>query len=124
IMDTIESLNIGQRIMVEAKEYAWGIAEGNIPELMGPIMDEKVREGFNIKMLIPDSVLEPTKLPLNVELKGTPEIPLGIALTENAAVVTFRSIEGRLDYAGFSGSDSMFLGWAKDLFLYYWDNGM
>ena len=51
IMDTIESINIGQRIMIEATQYAWGIAEGNIPELMGPIMDEKIQKGFHIKML-------------------------------------------------------------------------
>ncbi len=121
IMDTIESLNTGQRIMMEAKQYAWGIAEGQIPELMGPIMDKKVQEGFQIRMLVPESVLTPTELSPNVELKGLPEIPLGIALTESAAVVTFRFIEGRFDYAGFYGTDSVFLKWAKDLFLHYWD---
>ncbi len=121
ILDTIESLNIGQRIMMEASRYAWGIAEGHIPELMGPIMDEKVREGLGIRMLIPNSALGPVRAPPNVELRGISEVPLGIALTESAAVVSFRFTKGRLDYAGFSGTDPVFLNWAKDLFLYYWN---
>jgi predicted transcriptional regulator len=29
-----------------------------------------------------------------------------------------------LDYAGFSGTDPLFLRWARDLFLYYWEEGM
>ena len=123
IMDTIENLNTGQRIMIEAKEYAWGIAEGHIPELMGPIMDEKIQEGFHMKMLVPESMITSDELPPNVEIRGLPEMPLGIALTESAAVVTFRFIEGQLDYAGFSGTDPLFLSWARDLFLYYWDKG-
>lgn len=123
-IDTIEILNIGQRIMIEAKEYAWGIAEGHIPELMGPIMNEKIQEGFHVKMLVPESMLTSDELPPNVEIRGLPEMPLSIVLTESAAVVTFRFIEGQLDYAGFSGTDPLFLRWARDLFLYYWEEGM
>ncbi|MFW9921463.1 MAG: helix-turn-helix transcriptional regulator [Candidatus Thorarchaeota archaeon] len=121
ILDTIESLNIGQRIMMDATEYAWGIAEGHIPELMGPIMDEKVQSGLGIRMLIPHSALSPSATPHNVELRGISEVPLGIALTESSAVVSFRFADGGLDYAGFSGTDPIFLDWAKDLFLYYWN---
>jgi predicted transcriptional regulator len=109
--------------MIEAKEYAWGIAEGHIPELMGPIMDEKINAGFHVKMLVPESIITSDELPPNVEIKGLPEIPLGIALTENAAMVTFRLTEGRLDYTGFYGTDPLFLSWARDLFLYFWEIG-
>lgn len=122
-MDTIESLNTGQRIMMESKEFAWGIAEGNIPELMGPIMDEKISGGIQVKMLIPESLLTQDELPPNVEIRGLAELPLGLALTENAAVVSFRFIEGRFDYAGFYGTDSLFLTWAQDIFQHYWEKG-
>ncbi|MGY5854918.1 MAG: ArsR family transcriptional regulator [Candidatus Thorarchaeota archaeon] len=121
VMDTIENLNTGQRIMMDATEFAYGIAEGHIPELMGPIMDKKIREGFQIKMLIPTSMLTKNKLPPNVEIRGLSEIPLGMVLTESAAVVTFRLVNGKFGYAGFSGTNPMFLDWVRDLFLYYWE---
>jgi predicted transcriptional regulator len=120
VMDTIENLNTGQRIMIDATKFAYGIAKGQIPELMGPIMDKKVQEGFQIKMLIPKSMVTEYKLIPNVEIRGLSEIPLGIVLTESAAVVTFRRVDGNFDYAGFSGTDPLFLDWARDLFLYYW----
>lgn len=121
VTDTIENLNTAQRIMIDATEFACGIAEGHIPELMGPIMDKKIQEGFQIKMLIPKSMLTKDKLPPNVEIRGLSEIPLGMAFTESAAVVTFKLVDGKFGYAGFSGTDPLFLDWVRDLFLYYWE---
>ena len=50
-------------------------------------------------------------------------MPLSIVINENEAGVAFRLIGGRADYAGFTGRDTGFLDWVKDLFLYYWDKG-
>jgi len=44
-------------------------------------------------------------------------------LLKKEAAICFRLVEGRMDYAGFCGKDSIFLNWVKDLFLYYWDKG-
>ncbi|MDQ1280620.1 MAG: arsR-type protein [Thermoproteota archaeon] len=41
------------------------------------------------------------------------------ALTEKEAELFLRFLDGRIDYAGFIGSDPTFLNWVKDLFLYY-----
>jgi len=122
-MDTIENLNWGQRLFAEAKQYTWGLTEGIIPQSMGPIMDEKTRKGLEIKLLVPETTPMPSVTEQNVELRGLSDLPLSIGLTERGAIVCFRFIEGRLDYAGFSGKDPIFLNWAKDLFLYYWDKG-
>jgi predicted transcriptional regulator len=51
-------------------------------------------------------------------------IPAVLVLNEKEAEICFRFIEGRVDYAGFYGGDEEFLGWTKDLFLYYWANGV
>ncbi len=42
ITDTMESLNKAQHMFIEAKQFGWGPAEGVVPELMGPIMEERM----------------------------------------------------------------------------------
>ena len=125
IMDAMENINRGERMFIDAEQYAWGLAEGRVPELMDPIMNEKIRKGLNLKMIIPESDLStvPAMKTPNVELRGISDIPAIIGITEKEATVCFRFIGGRLDYAGFSGKDPTFLNWAKDLFLYYWEKG-
>jgi len=123
IMDAMENINRGEQMFMDAEQYAWALAEGRVPELMGPIMTEKIGKGLKLKMLIPESDLPAvpaTKTP-NVELRGTSGIPAIIAVTEKEASICFRFIEGRMDYAGFSGNAPTFLNWVKDLFLYYWE---
>ena len=56
-MDTVESLNRAERVFMEAEEYGWGMAEGTIPERMGPIMDERIRKGLKLRFLIPETRL-------------------------------------------------------------------
>ena len=51
------------------------------------------------------------------------EIPGIILCTEKEAGVCLPSTDGRMDYAGFYSKDQMFINWAKDLFLHFWDNG-
>ncbi len=72
--------------------------------------------------MIPQSRL-PTTPPelVNMELRGIPEIPAVIAVTEKEAAVCFRIIDGRIDYASFYGCDPLFRAWVSDLFLFFWD---
>lgn len=124
LLDAMDNINQGEKMFIAAEEYAWGIAEGRIPELMNPIMAEKVRKGLKIKMIIEEKLLDkipPTSIS-NVEIRGIKEIPAIMASTENAATMCFRFNNGRLDYGGFYGRDPTFLNWAKDLFKYYWQN--
>jgi predicted transcriptional regulator len=125
IMDSMENINRGERMFIDAEQYAWGLAEGRIPELMDPIMDQKIAKGLQVKMIIPEadlSTVPALKIP-NVEVRGISDIPVILGITEKGATVCFRFIGGRVDYAGFSGKDPTFLNWAKDLFLYYWEKG-
>jgi len=127
VTDTIESLNKGEHAFMEAEQYGWGIAEGTIPEHMGPIMNEQIQKGVKLKFLIPENCLSanvsPPAIAKSVEVRGLPDLPAMVVLTEKEAGICFRLVGGRMDYAGFYGKDPIFLNWVKDLFLYYWDKG-
>jgi predicted transcriptional regulator len=114
------------------KEYflthdVWGIAEGVVPELMGPVMSERALKGLKLKFLIPENRLSaeppPPTTPRNIEIRSLSDIPAIIAVTEKEAAACFRLAGRRMDYAGFYGKDPAFLNWVKELFLYYWDKG-
>lgn len=123
--DYVENLNRGTQAYIEAKQYAWGIGEGTIPAFMTSVMNQKVQQGLEIKMIILKDRLPPTEnmppTPKNVELRGLSEVPVVAVLTEKLAGVCFSQTSGKMDYAGFFGSDLTFHGWVKDLFLYYWE---
>jgi predicted transcriptional regulator len=124
-MDTIAVLNFGTQTFAEAKEYAYGMGEGTIPGQMSAVMDRLVKQGLKIKMLISEERLPAGKdqspMPINVEIRGVPDLPVLIVLTEKAAGVCFRLVGGRMDYTGFCGADTTFRDWVKDLFLFYWE---
>jgi predicted transcriptional regulator len=123
-MDTIKNLNMGAQAFTEAEQYAWGIGEGTIPGYMTSVMNQRVQQGVQVKMLVSEERLPAgasmTQMPKNVELRGLPEVPAIIVMTEKVAGICFRQIGGRIDYAGFFGADPAFHTWVKDLFMYYW----
>jgi predicted transcriptional regulator len=124
ITDTMESLNKGQRMFIEAKQFSWGFAEGTVPELMAPVMDDKLKGGMKFRFLLPSSRLPKETMPIpNMELRSLPEVPFVIGLTEKEAMICFRANTGKMDYASFYGSDKAFLCWVKDLFVHFWDMG-
>jgi len=127
VIDTVENLNNGERAFMEAEQYGWGIAEGTIPLHMIPIMNEQIMKGLKLKMLIPENLLSasvsPTATAKNMKARGLPDLPAIVVLTEKEAGICFRQVGGRMDYAGFFGTDPVFHNWVKDLFLYYWDKG-
>ena len=112
-MDTVENLNRGERAFGEAGEYGWGIGEGTVPERIGPIMAERMLKGVKLRFLLPENRLPATASPpavtRNLEVRSLPELPALVVLTEKEAVLCFRLVGGRMDYAGFYGNDPMFL---------------
>jgi predicted transcriptional regulator len=127
-MDTIKNLNMGAQAFTESEQYAWGMGEGTIREQMTSVMNQHVARGIQVEMIISKERLPAganlPEMPKNVELrKGLPELPAIIVLTEKVAGVCFCQLGGRIDYAGFFGSDPTFHDWVKDLFLFYWEKG-
>ncbi len=124
IADTMESLNRGQRVFIAMEEWGWGMAEGVVPELMGPVMEQKAAKGIKMKFIIPEDKLPktPSEAP-DIEARGLPSVPAVIAITEKEALIALRLNDGKMDYATFSGTDPKFVGWVKDLFTYFWERG-
>ena len=127
LMDTVENLDKGERAFMEAEQYAWGIAEGTVPEHMIPAMNERIQNGLKLKMLVPENRLSasvsPPAIATSMEVRGLSDLPAIVVLTEKVAAICFREIGGKVDYAGFFGVDQVFNNWVKDLFLYYWEKG-
>src|SRR3972149_3372668 len=117
-MDTIENLNRGEQAFKEAEEYGWGIAEGTVPENMGPVMSGLMQKGVKLRFLLPENRLQadagsPVVLK-NLEMRTLRDLPALMVLTEKEGGVFFHQVVGKVDYAGFFGEDPAFLSWIKD----------
>jgi len=127
VMDTIENLNNSERAFIKAEQYGWGMAEGTVPEHMMPRMNESIQRGVKFKFLIPEARLSANvssaAMARNVEVRGLSDLPAMICLTEKVALMCFRQIGGKMDYAGFFGVDPLFRNWVEDLFQHYWERG-
>lgn len=123
--DTIANLNKAEQAFVDAKEFGYGIAEGTIPEHMGPKMEQQLLKGVQFKFMVPLNRLSehatPIPAPKNVHVKGLSELPAVIVLTEKFGGICFLQVGGKVDYAGFFGDDPAFLNWLRDLFMFYWE---
>ena len=126
---SMNCMKIAEKIFREAEEYTWGIREGNAIEAVAPMFNEQIRKGVRFRDLFPESDLPAYRIwsekLRNLEGRGLPvsDISTTIMLIEKEAMICLRFVGGRMDFAGFFGSDPTFLNWVKDLFLYYWDKG-
>lgn len=117
-MGMIESTMRSSQLIGEAEQFMWGISPEPLPQAFDEI-SKQIPKGVEYRILSP---LPPAKLP-NLENRTLSDTPAIMVVTEKEAVVCFRFIGGRIDYAGFFGKDPMFLNWIKDLFRYYWEKG-
>ena len=117
IMEALESISRAEKIMHGAEIFNWGIGEGKITESMGVTAQIQSAKGVKFRILSPF----PPARQLNIENRTLSPTPVFMVLTEKEAMVCFRFNDGRMDYAGFIGKEERFLGWAEDLFLYYWN---
>lgn len=125
-MDTIENINRSERIINEAEKYVWLMAEKAL-ESSRPAMLGQASKRVRFKLMFYDcspSIYDPVPgdAPC-IEMRALAEIPGIVLCTEKEAGICLPSIEGRMDYAGFYSKDQMFINWARDLFLHFWDKG-
>ena len=125
-MDTIENINRAGRMFNESEKYAWAMGE-KVLQSLGPAMTDPISKGVKFRFMGGESSLPnfnhvPGEVP-HIELRTLTDVPAAIVCTEKDACICLPSTEGRMDYAAFYGKDQMFVNWATDLFLYYWDKG-
>ena len=125
-MDTIENMNRADRMFSEAEKFAWAMGE-KVLESLGPAMTDPLSKGVKFRFMGCES-----KLPNfnhvhgeapHIELRTLTDVPISIVCTEKEAAICLPSTEGRMDYAAFYGTDQIFVNWATEVFLYYWDKG-
>jgi predicted transcriptional regulator len=90
------------------------------------IEEQRSREGIKVRWLMHES-LKPKapsllrswkQLP---EIRWTPTVPGHIVVTDKAALLTIRGIDGSMTYESFVGEDAVFMKWAGDLFTHEWE---
>ena len=124
--DTMENINLAERITREAEHYMWG---GGVEQSLNisSILMESIPKGVKYKFLFPKRFINPRPLPPQmagaIEWRSFEDLPVNIVLTEKEAGISFCLVGGKADYVGFAGKDTVFLGWVKDLFCYYWEKG-
>ena len=68
-----------------------------------------------------EKVLEATGMRKFLEFRYVDRVNVYMMMSEKeVAGITFRTLDGVFDHIHFSGKDSRFHGWCKDLFEYYW----
>jgi predicted transcriptional regulator len=120
-MDTADNINRAGHIFKEAENFAWLMAEKSL-ESVYLAMTERGPKGVRFRILFSEFPQSYPNAP-TIEKRTLPSIPCIILCTEKEAGVCLASMDGRIDYAGFYSKDPMFINWARDLFLHYWDLG-
>ncbi len=125
--DSIENINWAGQMAREAGQYLWGGGPERPLESAGLIAYERALEGIKFRFLFPEQFLPDRTVlagtPQNIEWRCLSDIPVTIVLTEKEAGITFPLTGGKADYVAFVGDDPTFMGWVRDLFLYYWEKG-
>jgi predicted transcriptional regulator len=114
----LKSTSRSSRIITSAEEYMWGISLEPLPQGFEELA-KSIPEGVTYRFVSP---MPPARLP-NLENRTFTPAPVALALTEKEAGVSFRHLDGRMDYAGFYGGDMVFMAWVRDLFNHYWERG-
>ena len=125
-MGTIEALNCMESLIAEAEKFLLCIIDKPVHVINAKAI-EKVEKGVSIKAIFEERNLQYyQKIPETkglVEKKIINQIPATLLISEKSAAIDLISIDAREDTALFYGSDPEFMGWARDLFDYYWVRG-
>jgi predicted transcriptional regulator len=122
--NSMSNINAAERITREAEKYMWG---GGVEQPLNirAAVKENIPKGIKYRFLFPERFIpRETALPIQVaEWRSSEELPANFCMNEREAGISFSYIDGRVDYTSFIGTDPLFIGWVRDLFLYYWDRG-
>ena len=127
VTDTMRHLDT---VLGGAREFAWFM--GPLPVLTEEmIVRELQRSSIAVRVLIPPRLVGPAppaprrRTPLDrFEVRVLPQVPLGVAMNEQIAGVSFPNRAGRIDLTtGIRGRSSDFRTWCRDVFQCYWELG-
>ncbi len=129
--NVMQSFGTAESMIKTAEEYIW-IASDYVLSSTLPLIEDAVGRGLEFKTILPDSLIlsaftESYGIPFSshrqerTEHRTLKKIDTILVLSEREAVVTFPTIEGKMDYLGFLATNELGHKWCKDLFRYYWE---
>jgi predicted transcriptional regulator len=115
-----------EKIIERADEYVWAIADNPV-ESVAETMHSQIAKGIKFRIMYSESLIPLYPLTRGeqgvVDRRTITDLPVTMIVTEKEAGLTFVSGDKRPDYAAFRGTDTAFMRWVRDLFLYYWELG-
>jgi predicted transcriptional regulator len=134
--EIMSTLSTAENMVEEAEEYVLTIAD-SFPVSWIPLELESVMRGVKNRTIVPrgieltpgmeaatrreEAVLAVRGMRNLLEIRYVDRVDVFLMMSEKeVAGITFRTVDGGFDHMHFSGSDSRFHGWCKDLFEYYW----
>ena len=129
-------LSKSENMVEEAEEYVLTIAD-SFPMSWIPLELESVMRGVKNRTIVQrglqmspeldavtrreEAVLAARGMSNLLEIRYVDRADVFLMMSEKeVGGITFRTVGGGFDHMHFSGSDSRFHGWCKDLFEYYW----
>ncbi|MFW9919348.1 MAG: ArsR family transcriptional regulator [Candidatus Thorarchaeota archaeon] len=121
-------------LIVESKEFVWILADQALSSTL-PLLMDALERGIEFRSILPKSLgpplLPPEVIPdfsrfrensmLNRHLDTVNSI---VIVSENKGVISFPTLDGKMDYTGFIVDDEIGIGWCRDLFLHDWERAV
>ncbi len=106
--ETMSNFNRVRKMVLEAEEYIWTIAE-QVETSLTSITNEKVPKGFKVKFIMQQDLAKTYTVTQETELlkerRYLKRIDLSLLITEKESVLNLRRHNGQMDYFGFFGKD-------------------
>jgi len=122
--DTLIALNRTRKIVYDAEEYLWAIAEQS-ESSHTPIANEKISKGLKFRFIMQENLAKTIQIIPEIEhlkeRKYLERICATLLISEKESAFHLRRANGQMDYVGFFGTDEKFRKWTRDLFIYNWE---
>jgi predicted transcriptional regulator len=134
--EVMSTLSTVENMMAEADEYVLVIADSILMSYLSLEL-ESIMRGVSNRSILPrgielspevrdvsrreEAVLASAGVSNFLEIRYADKVDVYLIMSEKeVAGITFRTLDGVFDHMHFSGKDSRFHSWCKDLFEYYW----
>jgi predicted transcriptional regulator len=122
--EAMSGFNRVRRMVFEAQQYIWSIAEQVDTSHVQPTT-EKRSKGLDFRFIMQEDLAKAYANMQGTEVlsgsKYLKRVPVTLVINEKEATVVFRRHSGVMDYMGLFGTDEKLRKWCQDLFLYYWE---
>ena len=133
--DVMVAFSNVENMIQKAEEYVWILSNQILVSTLR-YLQEALKRGAEFRLILPKNVIPPKDAMERInnavflqalkagkfENRFLDEVDVLICLSEKeVAGLGFPTVEGKLDYHGFYGTDELSFKWTKALFSHYWN---